>query len=181
MSEKKEAKKEQIEQEAPLNEEGETPVMATYSLIKNDIWDAYHQFNTEFGVMVGLRDMDRERSKEYKLARARALTFAAQFHGKIINNFPQVWNALRNQDKQRYTEERLKQYGDDVSNYLELINRVKVGVQDKKGNYNKYKPVYSHIAFMENFMSRFLYAAGITKIEGMYKAPEEASIHGYGV
>jgi hypothetical protein len=179
MSEEKEIINEKTEQEAQSDKEA--PVMATYSLIKNDIWDAYHQFNTEFGVMVGLRDMDRERSKEYKLARARALTFAAQFHGKIINNFPDVWNTIRAQDKNRYSEERIKEYGDDVSNYLELLNRVKVGIQDKKGNYNKYKPVYSHIAFLEGFMSRFLYVAGITKIEGMYKAPEEKSIHGYGV
>lgn len=179
MLKEEEAIRKQTEQETQLDKEA--PVMATYSLIKNDIWDAYHQFNTEFGVMIGLRDLDRERSKEYKLARARALTFAAQFHGKIINNFPDVWNTIKEQDKVRYSIERIKEHGDDVDNYFELMRRIKMGIQDKKGNYNHYKPVFSHISFLENFMSRFLYVAGITKIEGMYKAPEEQSIHGYGV
>jgi len=155
--------------------------MATYSLIKNDIWDAYHQFNTEFGLMIGLRDMDRERSKEYKLARARALTFAAQFHGKILNNFPEVWATIKKQDKEIYTSERIEEFGDDVDNYIALITRIKVGIQDKKGNFSRYKPVFAHINILEQFMSRFLYVSGITKIEGMYKAPEEQSIHGYGV
>jgi hypothetical protein len=163
--------------ESGLNEE--TPVISTYTLIKNDVWSAYHEFTTEYGVLCGLRDMNKEGNKDYKTAKARAIAFSVQFYGKVVNNFPKTFEAIKVKNAEMYDEERIKQYGDDVENYLELMRRITVGVPDKKGRFQRFSPNFAHLSLLLDFMSKFLTASGISHIEGRFQS-EGDDMYKYG-
>lgn len=150
------------------------PVVSVYSLIRNDVWSAFHEFSIEYGVLCGLRDMDREKSKEFKEARARAVAFAVQFYLKVIDNFPDTFAELIRQDEERMSEQELSMYGNETDNYRELMRRIVHGsLNEKKKRFDIFRPNIPQVAFIASYMSRFLNVSGISAIEGRIEEQEK--------
>lgn len=186
MSEEQEQEKEKT---GLRKKSDEKPVFSQYSQIRWDIYDIFHRFTEEMGVMYGLQDLERTRSKDYKDSRARAIAYAVQFYSKAAHQFPETMKLIQDEDRafKRYdnagndiTKEYLDAYGDVVKNYYELMRRVTNGVlkDSKKDKWERFTPNMRHFSFLNDFMGRFMHASGIGSIEGRYQ--DEKNEFGYG-
>lgn len=180
MAKKNESKEPQEEpdtfEEMGAENNTKPPIVSVYSLIRNDIWSAFHEFSIEFGVMCGLRNMDKDMSKEFVRASARAVAYAVQFYQKIAYNFPDTFALLDQQDQGDGQD--IEKFGTQTANYLELMRRITNGIVDEKGKAQKFKPNFMHISFMSSYMARFLHTSGISSIEGRFDDERDQFAYG---
>ena len=166
----------------------DAPVVGQYRKVEFDLWEAWNEFSTEGGALVGNVIRGRDGGKEYKAGFARSWAFAFQFWLKIKASFPKTWVEMNDQEllylkgafpDQEALEKYLSQNHLLTDRYRQLMSAIEWGVPKAKGGYDRYKPTYEDLCLCSDFMGTFINVSGIGDIEFRF-VNEEKNMFSYG-